>query len=316
MLQGILIDFQGNEYALPALLSWDMSYGSGQPCDAFQISFVYSPDMLTALEDAVEFRAEYAGETVFAGVIDEFEISALEAGGAVTLWGRGMAALLLDNEAEAAELYGAGLELILSKYVTPWGITKLRKNVSPPAQSLVVASGSSCWRVLEDYLWFGCGERPRFSRDGTLILGEEEGNRFVVDSSTGVLEESLRIKRYGVISQVLVKNKAIGVSSVVDNSEFLQRGGRCTRVINVPRYTRYDSMRSTGNYQIEQSKADQLRFSLTLAEMFAAFPGDTVLVENSVSGLVGEFVVGESRCFASPDGAGTRLVLTKKADKA
>lgn len=313
-MQGILTDHEGNEYELPPLLGWSFSYGDSLPCDAFQVSFLYSPDMLFPLTNAVGFRAVHEGNTVFRGVVDEFEVSAIEAGGAVTVCGRSMAAKLLDNEAEAAELYGAGLELILNRYVYPWGIEQVRKNVSPPAQSLVISSGSSCWKVLEDYLWFGCGEWPRFSPEGVLILGREEGKRFAVDVDTAVLEQTLRMRRYGVISQVLVKNKALGVSSLVENSEFIQRGGQCRRIVNVPRYTRFDAMRSTGSYQIRQSKAEEFSLSLTLPSLFAAFPGDVVELRHSFTGLDGCFRVGRTSCFADPSGAGTEIVLTERQD--
>lgn len=311
-MRAFLIDFKGGEYELPVLFGWSFSYGRGLPCDAFWLSFGYGPAMLQPLRDAVGIRAEYRGSTVFKGVVDEFEVSALESGGAVTISGRGMAALLLDNEAEAAELYGAGLQLILDKYVRPFGISDIRESVTPPAQSIVVSSGSSCWRVLEDFLWFGCGQRPWFSRDGVLVLGEQEGQRFAVDWDTAVSEQTLKMKRYGVISQVLVKNKAMGTSSVVDNNEFLARGGRCRRVVNVPRYTRYDAMRSTGSYQINQSKAEEFSLSLTLPGLFAAFPGDVAELRHSFTGLNGCYKVGGARCFASPQGAGTEIILTGK----
>lgn len=311
-MQGFLIDFKGNEFELPAMLGWSFSYGDSLPCDAFEVSFLYSADMLGPLSDAVEFRAVYEGKTVFRGVVDEFEVSALKTGGEVTVCGRGMAALLLDNEAEAAELYGAGPELILNRYVYPCGIKEVRQNVRPPAQSIVVSSGSSCWKVLEDFLWFGCGERPRFSPDGVLLLGKEEGRRFEVNDTTAVSEQVLRMRRYGVISQVLVKNKAMWTSSLVENTDFINRGGRCKRIVNVPRYTRFDAMRSTGNYQIQQSRADEFYLSVMLPSLFAAFPGDVVEMRHSFTGINGNFLVGRTRCFAGSGGSGTEIVLTER----
>lgn len=311
-MKAFLVDYKGNEFELPVLFGWSFSYGRGLPCDAFWLSFAYGASMLQPLQDAVGFRAEYRGNTVFRGVVDEFEVSALKSGGAVTVSGRGMAALLLDNEAEAAELYGAGLQLILDRYVRPFGISDIMENVAPPAQSMVVSSGSSCWKVLEDFLWFGCGQRPWFSRDGVLVLGDREGDRFAIELDSAVLEQTLKMKRYGVISQVLVKNKALGTSSVVDNSEFLARGGRCRRVVNVPRYTRFDAMRSTGSYQINQSRAEEFSLSLTLPSLFAAFPGDVAELKHSFTGLSGSYKVGRTRCFATPQGGGTEIILTGK----
>ena len=51
------------------------------------------------LADAVRFTAEQDGEVVFTGVVDEAECGWDSGGGRLELSGRGMAALLLDNEA-------------------------------------------------------------------------------------------------------------------------------------------------------------------------------------------------------------------------
>lgn len=311
-METYLIDCGQREYKLPVLLGWNFSYGDSLPCDAFEVCFVYDEAMYDMLCKAVRFRAVFEGETVFCGVVDEFEVSFSEAGKTVSLCGRGLAALLLDNEAEAAELYGAGLDFILENYVYPCGVTQVRRKATLPKQQLVIGSGASCWSVLEEFMWFGCSQVPRFSPDGTLILGAEAGRRFVLDEKLALAEQVLRVRRYGVISQVLVKNKAWGTSSVVENSEFIARGGNCRRVVNVPRYTRYDAMRSTGDYQIRQSKAGELMFSLTLPTQFAAFPGDVMDIKYSATGLYGAYVVGRVNVFAWPEKAGTEVILTRR----
>ena len=306
-----LVDYVGNSYELPILLEWKFSYGCALPCDAFEITFIYDKSMLSALTNSKRFRAEHAGETVFLGVVDDFEVSVSEYGCIGTVNGRGLAALLLDNEAEAAQYYSASLDTILERYVYPWGITKVDKILSIPQQALVVESGTSMWRVLENFVWFGCGVKPHFSKDGVLLLGEKAGNRFVVDSNTAVTKQTLKRKRYGVISEVLVKNKVLGTSKTVANAVFAQMGGSCRRVVNVPRKTRYDAMRATGEYQIAQSKADELSISLTVPQIFAVFPGDCIELRDSPLGLSGEFYVSRTGCFADGDKAGTEIILTK-----
>jgi len=110
---------------------------------------------------------------------------------------------------------------------------------------------------------------------------------------------------------VLVKNKALGTSERVENTEFIQSGGCCRRVVNVPRKTRFDAMRATGEYQIAQSKADELVISLTVPQIFAAFPGDTVELCGSPLGASGQFKVNRSCCFANGERAGTEIILTQ-----
>ena len=306
-----LVDFEGASYELPVLLEWKFSYGCDLPCDAFEIAFIYDKAMLSMLTNAVRFRAEHEGKTVFVGVVDDFEASVSENGCIVTVNGRGLAALLLDNEAEAAQYYAASLDMILEKYVYPLGITQVKKNVSAPQQALVVDSGASMWSVLEDFLWFGCGVKPRFSKDGVLLLGEETGTSFSADGNTAITKQVLKRKRYGVISEVLVKNKALGTSETVENTEFNQSGGCCRRVVNVPRKTRYDAMHATGEYQISQSKVGELLISLTVPQLFAAFPGDSIELCDSPLGVAGDFFVSRTSCFANGEKAGTEIILTK-----
>lgn len=313
-MQIILTDYKGVNYELPVLLQWDFSYGDSLPCDAFEVCCIYKADMLEILSEASRFRAVHDGDTVFFGVVDEFEVSYSESGGLVYIRGRGLAALLLDNEAEAAEYYSVGLDSILFKYVNSCGIFDVRRNTLVPNQAVVVDSGASCWRVLEDFLWFGCKIRPRFSRDGVLIIGNESGKHFLVDRNIALTAQRLRQRRYGVLSEVMVKNKALGTVDRVINDEFVQRGGNCRRVINVPRYTRYNAMRATGEYQIACSKEDELLLSITVPQLFAAFPGDIVEFTDSVLGVKGSYVVGRTNCFAYSDDAGTEIIMTSREE--
>ena len=122
-MYAVIYDKDGAETALPVLLRWDLSHGFCSPCDSFEVSFLYDPDLLSALKAACRFRAVHEGATVFFGVVDEFEAAADESGCVCTLRGRGLQALLLDSQAESAEYYGADIAYILSRHVSPFGIS-------------------------------------------------------------------------------------------------------------------------------------------------------------------------------------------------
>ena len=102
-MTGILISWDGGRFRLPSLLSWTLRYGSGTPCDSFELSCLWGREEDARLSEAVRFEAEEGGGVVFRGVVDEYELRWDEKGGRLFLSGRGMAALLLDNEAESAE---------------------------------------------------------------------------------------------------------------------------------------------------------------------------------------------------------------------
>lgn len=314
-MEGYIIDRNGNETALPTLLAWDVAHGDGEAADSFAVECLYDKGLLEALSSACRFRAEHGGETVFTGVVDEWRALAAPAGRTLGINGRSLQALLLDNEAEAAEYYGAGLDFILGEHVYPWGITDVRRGAMSTASRLSVSSGASAWSVLEEFCVF-CGDvRPRFDRAGTLLLDGSSGEERAF-SALKAAEQSFTDTRYGVISEVLVKNRASRVSETVENAAFKARGGCCRRVVNVPRHTLCDAMRYTGAWQIERSGRGARVCTLTLAEPFAAFALDTVTLTDSPLGINGRFTVRRSRCRGDGAGVVTILEMEEKDDVA
>lgn len=311
-VMGFLTDYNGKTVMLPTLLGWDIAHGMGTPCDAYSVRFLYDSSLLSTLSNAVRFRATYEGETVFYGVVDEFRIIADQNGLIAEVSGRSLAALLMDNQAEAAEYYGVSLDYILAKHVYPWGIESVRTKSIAAQAYFAVGSGQSQWRVLEQFVWFGGGVRPRFQRDGVLLLNNEKGINRTIGEETAITSQCYQEKRYGVISEVLVKNRVMGTSWIVNNDAFQAKGGRCRRIINVVAETSYDAMRYSGEYQITQSEDGAQSCELTVHSLFAAFAGDIVTLTDSPIGLTGIFQVRESHCWADGDGFGTVLTLAKE----
>lgn len=309
-MTGYLTDKAGICRRLPPLLDWDVTHGLGEPSDCFSVRFLYSPDMAEALGGAFRFRAEHEGTTVFTGVVDEYEITADEAGMTAAVNGRGLAALLMDNEAEAAEYYGAVLDFILVRHVAPYGITDIRKKAMAAAAVFRVTSGESNWKVLREFCRFCGGVLPRFSKEGVLLLDGSAGDSYMISPQTAITAQTFRDTRCGVVSEVLVKNG--GTAVTVENAAFKAAGGSARRVVNVPRNTGYDAMRYTGAWQIAQSEQNAKVCGITLPEPFAAFAGDRVTLRAGHLGISGEFTVSESRTRAGGSGAQTTLKLIRR----
>lgn len=312
-MKAYVYDCRGNGWSLPTIVSWDMCHGFGEACDSFELEFLYTYGMLPVLSEAVEFKAKFDGRTVFRGRVDEFEVDASAEGCLVKLRGRGMQALLLDNEAESADYFGADLDYILSRHVLPLGINDIdTTGAEGTAASFSVDSGVSHWSVLRQFAEFCCGVSPRFAPDGTLVLdGESGGGEIEIGGKTPVTGMAYREDRYGVISSVRVKKYSAGVYADVENPEFIAKGGRCQRVINVPKKTGYDAMRHTGEYQIKESMKDHKLCFVTMPGCFLAFPGDRVTMRSSPIGLTGEFLVRSSRCRCDGRGAVTELEMRR-----
>ena len=314
-MTGYITGCDGAVGQLPALLSWDICHGFCSPCDSFEVSFLYEPEMLPTLQKAVRFRAEHEEETVFFGVVDDVELSADDAGCAAVLRGRGLQALLLDTEADAADYFGATLEFILTRHARPWGVTEIdTSGTGKGGATMTVSSGESNWSVVQRFAEFTLGVKPRFSRDGTLIFdGKNAGRTIAITKKTPLSAQSWTQERYGVIAKATVKNRVWGTSITVENSDFIALGGTSRRVVNVPRTVGYTAMRNTGTYQIARSNEGFRRCSVTVPMLFAAFPGDRAVLESTPLGISGEHLVWSTRCWADGQSAGTVLELTESS---
>jgi hypothetical protein len=308
---GILIDCNGREYEMPVLLSWSTVHTTGVPCDSFEVCCLYDEMMAPILSDAVRFRGVVNGITVFFGVVDEYEITIDDGGKTVGVAGRGLAALLLDNEAEAVEFGSCALSDIIQMFVRPLGIDSISADDMPVLAGYTVETGASCWKALDGFVRAAAGIRPRFSRDGTLVLSNGKGTTHKVDGDTVIYDLYCRERRYGVISEILVKNPYVGISETVRNEPFIQRGGCCRRVLTVPRKTGSDTMRYTGRYQIEESGRDAFEIHFTVPEQFAAFAGDMVELEIGMMGINDLYFVSETESFSDESGAGTKITLVR-----
>ena len=109
-MTGYVRTCDGRRLTLPALLQWSVRLTDGDPCDSFSVRFLYEAELSEALRKAVLFEAEELGRMVFTGVVDDYEIRMDKKGLLVEMTGRGLAALLLDNQVRAAEYVRAQLE--------------------------------------------------------------------------------------------------------------------------------------------------------------------------------------------------------------
>jgi len=311
-MTGYLIDYKGDTYKLPKLFSWTVNHGLGTPCDAFEICFVYESYMADILSGAVRFKGTFDGKTVFYGIVDEYEINIDSSGCSASVSGRGLAGILLDNEAEAVQYSVCSLNDIIANHVKPYGITDMLVSASGYANNYRVDSGRSEWSALYEFARFACNVTPYFTREGKLMLTPIDGQRLYIDDRSGVFDVKYREKRYDRISEALVKNNTRDVSVTVENSSFLKKGGMCRRVINVPRNTGYDSMRYTGMYQIKCADEEHIVLEFTIPQLFAAFPNDIVDVKLASFGLIGQYRVKETSVWADGTSCGTKVRLIKK----
>ena len=250
------------------------------PCDSFWLRCPWQAGNESSPADWVTFTAEHEGERVFTGVVDECEAALTRDGFTLEVSGRGMAALLLDNEALGQD-YGVATQAdILRDHVTPYGIETAPGAALPAVSRFSVATGSSEWSVVYDFARYYGGVAPRFDRLGRLVLtGWNDGQERVLGDGAPVTGMVCRDRRYGVLSQVLVRDRYSGAVEPVENDAFRAAGGRARRVLTMPGRSTYKAMRYSGQFQLDRSAAGLEELEVTVAQPFCAWPGELVRVE-------------------------------------
>lgn len=306
-----LINAAGVRYALPALSRWELEYGCGTPCDSFHVVCPWTCADDGVLAHAVRFQAWEGTQVVFTGVVDECQVVWSAQGSRLEVSGRGLAALLLDNEAEGMDYELATVQDILNDHVLPYGIRVAARDDMPPVERFSVSGGSSEWAVLYQFARYHGGITPRFDRQGQLILsGWEDGEARVIHDRVPVVSLSARDRRYGVLSEVWVRDRgAPAATQKVVNGDFRADGGQCRRLFTMPAKSSYQAMRYQGEYQIRQSQAEQLRLEVELALPFCAWPGDLIRLERTGWGRNGLWRVAQSVVSMDEKGYRTKLEL-------
>lgn len=313
MTKGYITTCTGEEYELPALYEWEITWTGSVPCDSFSLRCPYEPAMADTLRAAVRFAAREDGETLLAGVIDEWSVECGKKGMQLSISGRGMAALLIDNEAESTSYELATTEDIIRSHVTPWGVT-CRAWDRAEAAGYRVANGTSQWKAVRDFALLHGELEPHFDRDGTLtLLRTRQGAGLVIDDATAVTALRYTDRRYGVIAEALVVDSKAGQREHVRNEAFYARGGRSRRVFYVPARSGAGMMRCTGKYQIEQSQKDAETLTVTVAGRFEARPGDRARVSGTRLGVSGGFRVTEvTRRFDAKHGERNEVKMQRE----
>lgn len=302
--------YDGTTYTLPTPISWQFSYGSGTPCDEFSLSTLWSSQMQTVLSKGIRLRALYDNVPLFYGVVDDFSCQWDEDGITVSLHGRGMASLLLDNEALSCDYLIATTADILQNHVTPYGIETISYTNFSGVSNFSVDYGSSQWQVLYDFACYHGGVVPRFDREGQLILGNDPTlTTLILEDGISLRSLSYQETRYGVISEVLVRDGSTQTVQQVLNEDWIAKGGQCRRVVTLSGKNSYQALRYSGTFQIESSQEEQILLTVTLGECLLATPTQLVDLAFTSPNIYGTYQVSEVELGMNSQGLYTTLTL-------
>lgn len=300
----------GRALTLPAALEWKFTYGTGLPCDSFYVRCLWENGRERDLSAAALFYAQWEGERVFTGVVDEFACLCGSDGLYLELSGRGMAARLLDNEAMPCQYQRLTCADLIANHVKPYGVKVVGGERLPAVSGFSVNSGVSQWSVVEEYALYHGGVIPRFDRCGRLVLNPHPDDRVVeIGPTAAVTEWEYREQRYGVLSRVAVRQRSSWETCWTEDPDFLAQGGCASRVVTVPNDTGDVAMRYSADYQLKASRRERVRLTMTLPGAFLAWPGDLVEVNRSGFGGNGRYRVARAEVVCSEKGLSTTLEL-------
>lgn len=305
-----VIDGKGERWTLPRLLAWRLEYTAGVPCDSFWVRCAWDADNSTRPEEWVRFEAAYQGERVFTGVVDECEVSITSKGRVLEVSGRGMAALLLDNEALGQDYQIATQKDIVRDHVRPYGISVAPGASLRAVSQFSVSTGSSEWAVVYEFARYYGGIAPRFDREGRLVLtGWDDKTERVIDDSAPLISLVRRDRRYGVLSQVLMRDRWSGAVERVANKEFAAAGGQARRIITMPTRSSYKDMRYSGQFQLDKSASEWKRMEVTVGQPFCVWPGELVKVSRKGLDWNGQYRAAEVTVGMDSGGRWSKIEL-------
>lgn len=290
-MKGELLLRSGKSVSMPEFISYRLIHTDGHSADSFEVTFPTKVSLLPELRLSREFRCTEDGVIRFRGVIDEAEAVYADAF-TTTLCGRGLAAKLMDNQADGAEFYTLDLETVLARYVRPYGITSIMQHGGPWRMRMAaVGTGCSCFRVLEGFCLHAGAPQPRFLPDGTLCISSQASTHALGEAD--VLSAGWRLCRYGVISRQKVIDLTMKTARIAENprismldvsaSKVATRSGQFTHLIE-----------RTAQQRLEESMRELDTLVVTVAGAYPAQPCDIVNVTLPRIQAFGDYIVTET----------------------
>lgn len=301
---------QAGTLQLPVAMEWSFHYTVGVPCDSFSITIPWVGELPVFVELWDTFRAEHQGAVVFSGIIDECVSRQGEQGATIEITGRGYAARLLDNEALGQDYVTATLEDVLKDHVYPFGVQVAERVDLFPVTPFQVDSGTSAWGVLYDFCRYYGNVMPRFNKAGQLILKYwDKKVGLKLTDGTPLTSLTHRQKRYGVCSQVWVRDRVTQEVQKVSDSTLLAQGYVKQDVITMPGKSTTSAMTYNGSYRLAKSKGERLRIEAVVPTLEFLEPGSLVEICRSNWFANGSYVLLEVEVGVSARGAYTKMEL-------
>ena len=283
-MTGFLTTYDGALWQLPPLLSWEILQTDGDGCGSAQVTFVYEPKRLSVLKNGAFLRLEDTA-TRFYGVVDEVSARLGEDGRTVTLCCRTLQALLMDNELRATRFSAASLSDVLQRFVYPFGVAKVIPASMGQVSKFAVETGNTAWQALCGFCRHAGGGEPRFTADGTLVFGEEDGILTLDESKISSAE--VRRCAYGLIGRQIVVSAGYEDVEIEEREALLLRGGKQKVAMRMGSTVKADWR--TAAQRVGESAREEETITLLVVGDLSAVPTQRVSCSLPQMGIAGTY---------------------------
>lgn len=255
----------GKEIALTDPIAVYINREDDVPADDISIMFPISQPV----SSISGFTLLNNNNIIFTGIADKQTVTCNKNGAVLTIQGRSMAALLLDNEAMPCNYYMPDNMVMEINHLKPFGISAEDKSASPYEESISVGKGVTHWEVIEEFCRCKYNSFPRITEEGTAVLsGDLSAENLMFSNDEGdrgipFTDITIKETRCKMLSDIYVRNdvNSSSYSLTLNNPLALSKGVNRVRYLNV--LDRDDITVYHGEKMIENSNKDFFEITLT-----------------------------------------------------
>lgn len=114
---------------------------------------------------------DYKGKRIFSGLLDKQVFEKSDKGYFLHIESRGVASLLIDNEALPESYYNVCLDRIFDRYIKPYGDFLSNISSRKRAYEIIIGKGKSLWEAFCDSSFIITGRKPYMRKDKLITFG-------------------------------------------------------------------------------------------------------------------------------------------------
>lgn len=274
-------DVSGNEYVFFNPKSVILEKEEGVPADSLTVLLLSDMDTPEFSEASV-----FDGEScIFRGIVDEQLEALSEDGTVLEISARGLAALLLDNEAMPRSCHLPNMQLFMDRNFSRLGFREYIGNDRPKSGSMTIEKGTSEWSVLKRYCERFLGVYPRITADGIIDISGGKGETLVLsgEGEHKIISLSRSRKRCELISEYRVRtDRGGGYEMYIENEKAKSLGVNAVRYLNM--VDGGEAGLASCYESIEKSNRLYDTFKLTVSGRLSANIGDYIILSGEKPG--------------------------------